>query len=60
MSKSLYDKDLALFEIILASLSAETGAKKTMQIYTDWIDDWINCRIDNLKTYLFAFKVTHL
>lgn len=55
MPKSLYYTDLALFEILLASLSAETGAK-TMQIYTDWIDDWINCRINNLENVFICFQ----
>lgn len=33
MSKSLYDKDLALFEILLASLPAGTGAKNHADLY---------------------------
>ena len=33
MSKSLYDKGLALFEILLASPSAETGAKNHADLY---------------------------
>ena len=33
MPKSLYDKDLALFEILLASLSAETGTKNHADLY---------------------------
>lgn len=27
-----------------------------MQIYTDWIDDWINCRINNLENVFICFQ----